>query len=1481
MVTEQAIAFRHPRYEAGPELGRGLQGAVLRVRDREDPERALVAKVYRAGVLSEEALRGEFALLARLRAPCLVRAHDLGRNELDGAPFLVEDLIDGPDACAWLQESTEARAQRLRQLLAGTARALAALHEAGFLHGDLKPAHVRIERGSPVLLDLGAASRWAAGEGPRVFTHAYAAPEVRAAGRSDARADLFGLGALAWAAAIGGPPPSKLPALRGQAPWVPPRIADIIEALLAPHPEDRPNSALEVLLELGQVASPEGSLPRPIGRERELAAAISGDHSRVRYLVGPSGSGKTHLLRELHVALLLLGRQVRWLSIQAAAPSQLSRWVAFLRGSAEAPIALAARAAPCLLLVDSLDDAPRELAEALDAYRLRFGPAPLQVLVAARTAPLGAASIELGPIGAVELSGLARALGAKEHELERLALGAAGNPGWLVATLGRVPLRAEAVLDRARTLQPHAVQALAAVAAVGGIAPEAWLPGVVHEPAQACSALLEAALLRRKRTPTGIVYELEASAAGETIARALALPALLAALRDRLLADADTPPRALLALAAQTQGESRTLLLWAAAAGARAVQARDSEIDALLALGNDDNARSYALLARLERLLRDAGRHEEHARVVGWLDSASERDARLEALALRRRAEQRAREGDQPAALALADRALVAAEALSDPLFQALALATKGAVQLYAAQHAAAFAALSEARSRLNQLPACEDREELARLDHNLGVVAVYRGQLDEAIIRFGEALAVKQALGDRAGVRACLRNLGYAMLRAGRYDEAAPFLQEALALARSLRQAAGLAWSLVCLAELEARRGRREPAAGYLAEADALGAEVPAAVRADAALVRAELALSAQDRSAFDAALASIEPALRAGDAQVDTSCVILLARAALAMSGSPLSAARLAIDAVRRARAASLVLAAREAVQVLQAALARRHSAPRTGRSPDNHDPWAVVDSLCRASATTTYELLARHALAVLGAERVFVVPFHAHEPLEPYALDCDGMPLADAARRMDLSAVRAALHDTGGPVASHDNGRLPVALHGTGRLPVALRRAFGVPVRTELADGRGVRIALASNEVAPDWRLVVMAEHRFVSGAFDHVTPQCIESLQTLATLALRFASPVFAEAGSRAAPDHATHAATPASESRPLSTASLARADSTAVPLRSSRRSFPGIMGSSRALRAALARLDAAIDSELPILLTGETGVGKELFARAVSELGPRAGRPFIAVNCGAIPEPLFEAELFGHERGAFTGADRRRPGLLAQAHGGVLLLDEVGELGLGQQVALLRALETRRMRAVGADVERAFDVRIVAATNRDLQRAVGERTFRQDLLYRLNVLEIRVPSLADRVEDIEMLALHYLRATGNRAEIAPAAHAALLAYDWPGNVRELAHVMQRLSMLGAARIELAHLPRHLRGSTTKLSVSQRSAATRLRPGAGPKPDAVDDPKAEVLAALAKTGNNISHAARVLGLTRHGLKKRMLRLGLRGQASRGEL
>lgn len=234
------------------------------------------------------------------------------------------------------------------------------------------------------------------------------------------------------------------------------------------------------------------------------------------------------------------------------------------------------------------------------------------------------------------------------------------------------------------------------------------------------------------------------------------------------------------------------------------------------------------------------------------------------------------------------------------------------------------------------------------------------------------------------------------------------------------------------------------------------------------------------------------------------------------------------------------------------------------------------------------------------------------------------------------------------------------------------------------------------------------------------------------------------------------------------------------------------SFGGAHGMSPAIRHIFALLRRAAATDISVLLEGETGVGKEILADAIHQCSPRHDGPFVAVDCGAIPAALIESELFGHERGAFTGAVQRRVGLFEAAHGGTLFLDEIGELPLELQPKLLRALEVREVRPVGGRAPVGIDVRIIAATNRSLGEAAANGEFRKDLFYRLAVARVLVPPLRDRPEDVILLATKFLRSATNdpTAVLPPDFGAMLAAYTWPGNARELRNVVERFALLGA-------------------------------------------------------------------------------------------
>ncbi|RME40751.1 MAG: sigma-54-dependent Fis family transcriptional regulator [Deltaproteobacteria bacterium] len=310
----------------------------------------------------------------------------------------------------------------------------------------------------------------------------------------------------------------------------------------------------------------------------------------------------------------------------------------------------------------------------------------------------------------------------------------------------------------------------------------------------------------------------------------------------------------------------------------------------------------------------------------------------------------------------------------------------------------------------------------------------------------------------------------------------------------------------------------------------------------------------------------------------------------------------------------------------------------------------------------------------------------------------------------------------------------------------------------------------------------------------------------------------------------------------------------------------RRSGDEIVGQSEAVRKLREVIGRVAGTNSSVLLLGESGTGKELVARALHRGSPRHEKPFVTVNCAAIPESLLESELFGHVRGSFTGAHQDREGKFVQADGGTLFLDEIGELPLALQPKLLRALQEMEIEPVGGRA-RKVDVRVVAATNRDLAAMAREGAFREDLYYRLAVIPVDVPPLRERREDILLLVRHFLQRHGDERSLTPEAADALQSYPWPGNVRELQNCVERMCVLATGRrFELADLPEAVRGDAGAAT----SPVLRL-PADGYSLEELE--KEAVLQALERCGGNQSQAARFLRIPRHTLIYRMEKYGIR--------
>ena len=317
----------------------------------------------------------------------------------------------------------------------------------------------------------------------------------------------------------------------------------------------------------------------------------------------------------------------------------------------------------------------------------------------------------------------------------------------------------------------------------------------------------------------------------------------------------------------------------------------------------------------------------------------------------------------------------------------------------------------------------------------------------------------------------------------------------------------------------------------------------------------------------------------------------------------------------------------------------------------------------------------------------------------------------------------------------------------------------------------------------------------------------------------------------------------------------------------------RHDYSAIVGQSDAMKLVFRTLDRFVESDLPVLVSGESGTGKELVARAIHKNGARAERPFVSENCAALPDALLESELFGHAKGAFTGAHKHKRGLLEAADGGTLFLDEIGDMSAEMQKKLLRVLQEGEFRPVGSDQTHKVDVRLVAASHRDLAALVREGRFREDLYYRVHVLHLHLPALRERREDLPILAQHLLVRAAREAgkpvpALSPEALAAVCAHDWPGNVRELENEMRRATLLAGDEVRLEHL-----SAPVLERRGVRLAADGQVDGAVDMRSAVADlERRSIEAALLAAEGNKSRAAAELGISRFALQRKLEKYGL---------
>jgi transcriptional regulator with GAF, ATPase, and Fis domain len=476
-------------------------------------------------------------------------------------------------------------------------------------------------------------------------------------------------------------------------------------------------------------------------------------------------------------------------------------------------------------------------------------------------------------------------------------------------------------------------------------------------------------------------------------------------------------------------------------------------------------------------------------------------------------------------------------------------------------------------------------------------------------------------------------------------------------------------------------------------------------------------------------------------------------------------------------------------------------------------------------------------------------------------------DGRLVPRAARnlaRADLTAEQMSLSQTLAKRAL-EAGEPVIAVDAAGELPSFHQSVHALKLRSVLA------IPLVARGEALG---VAYLDDRVRRGAFG---PREISFARTIASLAALVIADARDQVLLRRAARRAKRASAEIAETLARREAALDVAErelSKARGERGTRFKYDEIVGESPAIRAMLKIVDRVTAAEIPVLISGESGSGKELVARAIHHNGPRASRPFVSENCGAIPEGLLESTLFGHVRGAFTGASTTRAGLFEVAHQGTLFLDEIGEMSLPMQTKLLRVLEDGLVRPVGSERERKVDVRIIAATHRDLEAMVKARTFREDLFYRLNIISIRVPPLRERAEDIPRIVRRLLDKHGPAASASTNTTSAtspprvtvgamdrLIAFAWPGNVRQLENEIRRCLVLSDGVIDEDHL-------SPEIALGPAPSPRELGLDVRARVDALETTL--VREALERTKGNQTKAAKLLGLSRFGLQKMIKRL-----------
>lgn len=1520
------------RYEAVARLGKGGGGEVWAVRDRvSGVELALKVLAEDAGENEVMALVREAVTLSGLEGLGVPRVVAFGRLPKSPRRYLVRELVDGKS----LEDVMESGDGEWLRPVACAADQLTVLHRAGLFHGDIKPANVIVGGdGMGTLVDLGLATPWREG-GSRAkgLTPKYAAPELLMGEPLTVRGEVYALGA------------TLMDALAARGSELPAKTKQALDRIAARATEEDPQARYPSIDELASALKSAARLETrafdetaawPVLGVEGAAQGLATEVGRVApggalAIVGPRRSGRTTLVRRLAWTLGVSGDPVanvepgrasgtgssptRVMSSREIVELELDVW-----GGVDAPLA------GLVVVVDDLagldDDAIAALTRAAKAgARIVAVGEEAMLATIARDGGAGVRVFEVPPLDDTSASDLVkRAVPSLPDRLAR-------------HLLERVQRRPGQLRSFVKRLGGHAVTSVEEIDELVDASSRRSVPPSSRSRDESLSEL-------RRALDTGR-FDLAAETLdtlndpkddGEVVDFAVARAKIFLARGDaanagKILDGVETTARKGNHLRAWLTARARTHVR----AGDFAQAAKYAEEAAVPPAGGRD-ALSADALAVGGVALAYLGEETKALEGLNEAVAVAQRvhDARVEAVALGSLAITHQRGGRAKEAREAYEAALAAAEKARD----AWTLAT---TRLNLAGLAKADGDLAQS---LIHLEAALDMGRRAG-----GLVAVQQAlfnlaNLDLYLGRYARAGASIERLADQRtdlspNARAQLLGLqGELATRLGDIEKAARLYElcaEAYdAVARPLDAAearlegiltrlgaAGESAATIDISSLsrELEAVRSKLGEGGLREHEPL-----------ACIVKGSLALFRGDENLAREALDEAHKrAIEVG--QREWAWRALDARARLASSQGATALARRDTDAALAMLEETASKLPRDLREVFwndprRRSLRQAHTATMPAVSSS---PWLASQPMARAQGMLTEQqsptittartsrsgissmgaplpgedrlarifeitrdlarehdlerLLARvtdHAVALLGAERGLIVLVNdAGDVVAHTARDSKG---EEAAQNFSRSVAERVIKE-GEPViatSARDDERLAkaVSVH-----QLMIQSIACVPIRGAPPVGKTIGALYVETRLRPGVRF---REELPTLAAFADQAAIAIEGARLIDENRRRADE-------LEVTNEELTEAKEKLAELLGRRTEQLHTARRDLKQARSELRShfgYAGLVGTSAAMRKLYALIERVRDTDVPILVTGESGTGKEMVARAVHVAGPRAKQPFLGVNCGAIPANLLESELFGHVRGAFTGAERDRKGLFREAENGTILLDEIGEMPQKMQAGLLRVLQEKTVRPVGGVKEEPCSARVVAATNRDLSQMVAEGTFREDLFYRLHVIELKIPALRERADDIPALIDHFLtlfsaRHKRDRKTIERSAVRRLQAFDWPGNVRQLEHVLLNSWLLSEANeiteddldlpsssVRAASIPPPHSVAVESRSNASSTSAVRART----QEEYRDAEKEKILAALTRCNWNRVQAAKMIGVPRRTFYRRLKEYGI---------